>query len=353
MREITKPGFLAFMILVLAFALGSSVMAFHDAATIKCMACHTMHASEDGSPANITSANGFDAADGSLTGPVAHLLVQANKTDLCLACHSTNKQMGSEYAPDVYNVTAGYVSPGGDYDLVQENAHNPYFATGGTIDQDTTFPTNSPPGNTGTLWEWSCCSCHRPHKDVTATGDKGTYAYRLLRKQLKGVGAADVYTPVDTALSLGDTHKVWPLADGSGNFNAEADGSHNVYLVDPVNNTDEGFGAWCGGCHGGFHGLTAEKSGSDWIRHPTYQPLGTVIGPNYTSTYDPAIPVEVNGSAGLTKATVALTSQNSNAQVFCLSCHRAHGAEANIVRWDSTEAAGVGTRCNKCHKKGS
>jgi hypothetical protein len=170
---------------------------------------------------------------------------------------------------------------------------------------------------------------------------------------LKGPGVADTYVDVSTALSLGDAHKVTPLATVAGNVDAEAVDNHNIYLVDPVGDTAEGFGEWCGGCHSDFHGAAGEQSGGEWIRHPTYQPLGTEIGANYTTTYDPFIPVEVNATAGLTKTTTDLTAPDTNTQVFCLSCHRAHADKANIVRWDSNEAAGDGTRCNKCHKKGS
>ena len=300
-------------------------MAFHEAAGLKCMACHTMHASEDGSASNVTPANGFDAAPvGGMSGPAPQLLVQSNKTDLCLACHASNYLVNGEYAPDVYDTGVNPATPAGDFDLAATgatgNGHNPYHAASGVIDEDELLASDvTPPGGSGTLWEWSCLSCHRPHKDETATGVNGTYQYRMLRKQVKGIGGAGTYVDVSTALGSTNTHEATLISAGV-NADAETALNHNVHLVAAVNTEGNGFGEWCAGCHGDFHGATQEKSGSDWIRHPTYQPLGGTIGGNYTTTYDPTIPVEVNGTAGLSTTTVALTGPNAR-----MRCSRMRG----------------------------
>ena len=62
------------MMAALAFAFGSSAMAFHGARNLVCNKCHTMHNLENGAAIY---------AD----GPNAHLLIESNTTDLCLSCH--------------------------------------------------------------------------------------------------------------------------------------------------------------------------------------------------------------------------------------------------------------------------
>ena len=69
MKGAINLGFLTLIVAALAFAFGNSAMAFHQAAELVCMACHTMHASENGSPAGVIPANGFAAAPASGVTP--------------------------------------------------------------------------------------------------------------------------------------------------------------------------------------------------------------------------------------------------------------------------------------------
>jgi hypothetical protein len=309
----------------------------------------------------VTPTNGFDAASTSgVSSPNAHLLVRANKTDLCLACHASNYSIGSEYAPDVNGAATD--TPGGDFDSAITTAskgHNPYHATGGVISQDSTFSTNIPPGSSTALWEWSCLSCHTPHKDTSATGDTAAYAYRLLRKKLKGPGSSGTYTDVSSALTLGDSDKVTPLATSSANVDAEAATKHNVYRVTTNESDTNGLGAWCAGCHGNFHGASNTKSGSDWIRHPTNELIGSSMATNFGNlvvsgkAFIPMETTRTSGSFTTTTDLSATAADGAKDQVFCLSCHKAHAtAYANATRWDCTAASGSNDGCNRCHKKG-
>ncbi len=351
MKRTMKLGFLALMVAALAFAFSSSSMAFHESTKLICSKCHTMHGSGGGTP--------------------EQLLSEANKTVLCLVCHASNYPVAypvgdDEYAPNVHSSGEGVQdTPGGSYadsgtEALQANGHNPSGfpadppAASPLIEVDTTL-TQIPPGATA-LWEWSCLSCHRPHKDDNDTAPRtATYEYRMLRKHVKGPSAAGADTLIDVSLALGldDDHEVTPLANVGANVNAEAPTKHNVYFMD---STNTGFGEWCGGCHTDFHDSTQDVD-DNWIRHPGQQLL-EALGANYVVTtppYDPSVPVQVNSGAGLETNSSAFNggiTTTTDLQVTCLSCHKAHATEyPNLVRWDLTEPnAG---NCNKCHAKGS
>jgi nitrate/TMAO reductase-like tetraheme cytochrome c subunit len=387
MRRSMKLGFAAIMVAVLIWAFGGSAMAFHESTGLVCNLCHTMHYSQDGG----VPTNGSN-------GPNPYLLLKDNKTDLCLICHATNASgenylvtATNELAPAVFD--APQDSPGGDYDNVNAvggalggsmtKGHNPYgypSSGGPVIEPDTTLADTGvpvPPGADGEeMWEWSCLSCHRPHKDTgLADSDvRATYDYRLLRKHLKGPHATPgTYTDVSTALDDAGmlTATLTTAPAGLANVDAETATNHNVYYVSVTGGT-KGLGLWCGGCHSnpdstgdpgtGFHG--GAKSDSDvgdvtetyWIRHPTAtvlpDPATGSINDNYGNTYIPTLPLETaDGTAG-TGANWD-TTDSADEQVFCMSCHRAHATEyGDAVRWDSN-AANPGVGCQKCHNIGA
>jgi len=347
MKTIKKLSFLALLVAALAFAIGSSAMAFHDATNLVCNKCHTMHYSEDGAAPDMPDANGgLGLTEG---GPNPHLLYYSNVSDLCLACHSgtAGQTIGSETAWSVWGRTTD--TPGGDFQESDGtgntiNGHNPYgngTNSSQLIDPDAVMPL-TPPGNSAVAMDnWKCTSCHDEHGDSSEAFD-----YRNLKKVI--VINSTTSVDVSGTIGSGNTQEA-NLGASYGTTN------HNVYW----NGTDGAdsatkFGAWCGGCHGNFHGDdsdTTVNNGTDWIRHPTAYALGTTIATNYTSTYDPNIPVVSPQADTWTTGTVTVSS---NEEVFCLSCHQTHATvNPNLMRWDSDEAAGASGRCNKCHKKGA
>jgi len=296
---------------------GSFVIpSFHNADGLICNKCHTMHASEDGELPTMPG----DA--GPMLGPNPHLLYKAEVTDLCLVCHAGElNSTGAPIvlAPDEASMgTTHPLLPGGDFFYTQgaaekSNGHDP----GGTIiGVDNTF-TNSP-GGTFLSANETCISCHDPH------GGSPANDYRLLKLKPGDWTGADLI-----------------VVGVEGHPGTDEEGNPPGY--------GSGFAVWCGACHGDFHNPT---TGGSWLKHPTDTALGfggnITVPANYGATYQWTHPVEWPGG----------TFDNLTAEVFCLSCHRAHAtAYSNSTRWDNTEPSGVdgdgdGAGCNKCHEKG-
>jgi hypothetical protein len=364
MKRTMDLGFLALMVAALAFAFGHSAMAFHQASELVCMACHTMHASENGSATGVIPANGFAAAPagGVTPGGNPKLLLQSGVTDLCLACHSesgsasTFADPSGDLPPHVMSASGSQAIalPGGDYWSSNQThagdagaggrGHNPYYSSA-TIQSAVILPDGNladdrlPPGSSTTLTKWDCGACHAPHH-----GDEsilyGTAApFRLLWSKPAGQGITDVEF----------------VAQGADVTADEADDNHTAYQ----DNTS----AWCGQCHGTFH-----SDAGNGLIHPSDDGLdgSSVIyalyngnpSPDPTAAYSYLVPIE------RTTATTGDFDAVSNDLVVCMSCHRAHGASTNaslpaenrdarnITRWDMETASGSGTGCNKCHDKG-
>jgi hypothetical protein len=313
-------------------------LSFHSGPTLICRDCHTMHYSEDGTI----------PVDAQAGGPWEHLLLSSNVTDLCLTCHK------DATAPDVWsgNWPGGAFSNTGTGGGDQAQGHNPGGRSG---NESTNVPLDTvlgltPPGQTQALNEFHCGTCHEPHgwKSDAVNGNQYSFAYRLLRKQIRGPGGSQVDVS-DTLLS-GFADEQFGQTTSSTN--------HNVYRSHPtVGDGSKGFSKWCATCHGGFHSDTQGdpelKDGSgNWIRHPTATALGADVVGNYGTTYDPNYPVETTNTSAGTGANWSVSATTE--RVFCLSCHRAHASPyTNATRWDCTAGSGIGTGCNKCHKKGS
>jgi len=165
---------------------------------------------------------------------------------------------------------------------------------------------------------------------------------------------------------------------------------HNTYNASPGtaagSNNKTTMGAFCGGCHGNFHAQgtlaytgSAQNNGGDlndgtdgpsalgnptatsvpmnpWMRHPTSVRIPMAPGSEYAALngapYNPVIPVAQLAGGGGDPDTV-----DYGDQVFCLSCHRAHGSQyPDALRFDYTgmiahkpNVATDGTGCFYCH----
>jgi hypothetical protein len=366
MRETMKLGFLALATVALVFAFGNMAMAFHQADELVCMACHTMHASENGDNTGVTPANGFAAAPsgGVTAGGNPKLLLQTNVTDLCLACHSeggtaaTFTDPSGDLPPHVMSSggSAAVALPGGDYWSSNQThlgdagvggrGHNPYYSSAismsAVILPDGNLGLGNerfPPGGSANLPKWDCGSCHAPHHGDESIIYGTASSFRMLWTKPAGQGAIDIEFDAEGADLTAD----------------ESDTNHTAYQDDTS--------AWCGQCHGTFH-----SDAGNGLIHPSddgldgssqiYSLYNSNPSPDPTAAYSYLVPVE------RTTATTGDFDVVSTDLVVCMSCHRAHGASTNaslpaenvdarnITRWDMEKASGSGKGCNKCHDKG-
>jgi hypothetical protein len=292
---------------VMALALGSDALAFHEDGVAYCAGCHSMHFSENGAP----------PPDG-VAGD--SLLKYGSATATCLECHASYGQFagGEGYGGggDFYWITKTWSwtahnsarsSPGDNH------GHN-VIATDLGLNQDQTL--TEAPGGTFNSAELSCASCHDPH---------GHGESALLLRTL------ETYKGVNFPAA--------PVMQSPGrrtaSSNAVSDTNHPAY--------GSGMSAWCAACHTTFDdGLVNHM-------HPTDQQLGTTISGNYNryvSTADPTgglkdgaywefVPFELNRvpvEADMTSTVGA----DPGSKVACITCHRAHAtAFDDAVRWDT------------------
>jgi hypothetical protein len=126
------------------------------------------------------------------------------------------------------------------------------------------------------------------------------------------------------------------------------------YRQAQVGTTDFGLSAWCGGCHGDYH--VAGGSGSIGS-HPSGGVTmgqavanGSVDANHWFSALASRVPIV--SPSGI----VPGTSGTSDNQVFCGSCHKAHGSDHRaglIYDHDTTAPLEDGTSlmqaCQQCH----
>jgi len=214
----------------------------------------------------------------------------------------------------------------------------------------------STPGNTGSdiilnPSELHCAGakgCHGNHETAMTDSDKGIKGfhhavdggYRSLRKNDGGGGG------------LGT------LIDGVGFDDYEkggaTDSNHNLYKGYAGTGINDGMSALCAMCHSQFHqdGGNQKNAYGNWIQHPTDVGLpawGIMEDPDDT-------PYAFKDFSGVSTSNMANYDEtNPNAQVMCLSCHRAHGSPYKaILRFDydlqlagNTPSVTIG--CLRCH----
>jgi len=272
---------------------------WHQAGSLVCSDCHTMHNSEAGLPMRY---------DG-VSAPAQRLLRAQDATRLCLACHD-----GS--APDAPDVTApvSYLTdPAAGWfvenPLGQPNPNGHDLLPPG--------PQHAP--GSADNFVLTCLSCHAPH---------GSDSYRNLILEPSGGGNSGPVSPV-----VAQT--------------VTADGTNPGLVYDPANLFyKSGIAAWCNDCHGDFHGRTSSEEGTaePWLRHPQGEPISASYGSDYTfwsGTIAARVPVETP-----TDDTIPSVDDT----VFCLSCHKAHGS----AHPDGLIFADGATRlstCRQCHNQ--
>lgn len=321
---------------------------FHQSGSLVCSDCHTMHYSESHALAGPV----LPAVPLRPGGPFPRLLRQP-AAELCLACHD-----GRADAPDVLGVNANaYVRAAGALNRAGDTGE---YAEG---DGHSLGSANAARGGTWTGNQaegLQCKHCHDVHGNSyyrNLTPDPGTATGKFVTylTGLTYTGTAAVQQRVKT-----------PMLSHYAVDNIQ-------YRQMQVGTTDFGLSEWCSGCHGDYHGIGGSgnmggspggdtNSGSPWLRHPT---RGVTLAQGVTNKHiDPTHWFDI-GSPQAMKSRVPVvspsgvvpgTSTGSDNQVFCGSCHKAHGSNhrAGLIFDDDTttiseDGISLLPTCQQCH----
>ena len=316
---------------------------YHNGATLLCSDCHSTHFSEshgfNGGAVSTTA-----ALDGNwlpATGPNAYLLKASSSTLLCLSCHD-----GQTFAPDVVGTdtnsltqrSAGFF---GNMDVPNFRGHNLASASLGKPGSSD-LCNRCHFGGTMATARVQCIDCHNPHgnasfRNLWWASDPGGEP-PILASIRAGMTGLQRYEAANVA---------YPAPTGGGWVevtNMCIDCHHTFFAPWYTDN---------GGGPGGFSpyhrhpGTNTESSGS----YPVNRSGAHTDAANWVSGSAgfavPRLPFTAPGANNF--ASASLVAPNN--EVFCLSCHKAHGSENPFsLRWDygartTTGAAG----CQQCH----
>jgi predicted CXXCH cytochrome family protein len=266
---------------------------WHTTNQLVCSDCHTMHNSQGGLPMR------YDRN----SSPSPHLLRHATSLSLCIYCHDGTDPK----TPDVIAPVTYVSDPAGGF----------FGNTGGTAtgtghNLGMPAPEPAPGGNDSLIL--TCVSCHDPH---------GNSNYRNL--WLNPVGSGNT----------GDTPVVVNQA-------VKANGSNPSQVYIPSNlKYKSGMSMWCNDCHPNFHSSGTQPSG---FLHPSDKQISGSDNADYdywSGTITNRVPAQTP-----TDDTIPSTDD----QVFCLSCHKAHGS-ANRSGLIFADGATLDSTCQQCHNQ--
>lgn len=276
----------------LAVALPGAVRGanWHGGTRLICSDCHTLHNSKKGLPLR------YDGSPES----AQHLLRNATSTRLCQSCHGGS----TAAAPNVMRPESELPAGGFPSDP-SDPLNQAHQLTGQAI---------VPPGG-DTAVVMQCTTCHDPH---------GSSQYRSLRASPSGTGRSAA-TPVVV-------HERAPPGTGAAGYRSD-----NLVYV-------SGMTEWCLDCHNRYaetpnaHPYDRFIFGSDLSDYEWWSTGGfSPRAPVQTPTFDPAV-------------TLDPVPSHDN-QVFCLSCHKAHGSTFRGATRDLGDPADPTSLCNQCHNK--
>jgi predicted CXXCH cytochrome family protein len=322
----------------LAGAPADGAATYHNGATLVCSDCHATHSSEshgfEGGAVSVTPGPDGDWLPAG--GPEGYLLKAENSTQLCLSCHD-----GQTFAPDVveadtYGLTQRAAGFFGNTDVRTFRGHNLAGASLGRPG-DGSLCGRCHFSGTMAAAQVQCVDCHNPH---------GNGSYRNLW------WASDPGREPPLLASI--------RAGSAGKARYEA---ANVAYPAP-----SGASAWaevtnmCIDCHHTFFAPGYTSSVSPFHRHPG---ANSEWGGSYpvdraNARTDPAnwvsgtagfaIPRLPFAAPGATDFASASLVSGTN-EVFCLTCHKAHGSENPFsLRWDYGARSATGAAgCQQCH----
>ncbi|HET9555065.1 MAG TPA: cytochrome c3 family protein [Anaeromyxobacteraceae bacterium] len=266
---------------------------WHRDRTLVCSDCHTIHNSKGGRPMR------YDDAEA--TTPL--LLRAADATSVCLACHRGDRP--SVRAPGVMAPSNWDPAGGGFPADLSDPAHHAHALGSAAV---------VPPGG-DTAVVMSCVTCHDPH---------GNDAYRNLRASPSGTGRASAAPAVSQTARAGQ-------------------GKPDPYLRASVR-YQGGFSAWCLDCHGALG--AGHVAGTDPLfqSHPWDRALFGAAAADYAGW------AAVTGARVPVQNAAGLPPPSEGDQVFCLSCHKAHGSpnDAALIHADGATRSST---CQECHNQ--
>jgi cytochrome c553 len=297
---------------------------YHVGRLLICSDCHIAHGSQKHGYATDADTTwlGPHLAD----PPYAYLLRGETVNNACLNCHD-----GKSNIPDVLQAGTNPPTNGrsaGALNVPTGGAHGyasvaPYTQGDGhtlwSLDPAPGATASAPPIGAEGL---ECSDCHRVHGSKyfrNMMGDVATSTATYINPAWYGkevtyeIGAAPSANPAT----------VWVLEKTPHNYD-----NYNVQYLEQADQTTSGYGAWCGTCHGNFHGgpgsSNVEESPGVFKRHPTTG-VDMVSGtpPAVFSSWkntDPKHRLKVMDKAAAWDAGTSLDMTPS-----CFTCHKSHG----------------------------
>ena len=338
-------------VLLIIVLLSTIAYGFHEGGGEEyCLGCHNINRSENSQNLGI--------GESSSPFPVAMTIKGSDPSSTCLRCHSETGAIQSVLSNDGSKFT-----PGGDFYWLQKtfswregvlsytseadsHGHNVVALDYG-LHQDRRQSTA--PGGRFLASSLACTSCHNPHATTMANGGTGNttalltvYGEEHFEGIFKGnyrlLGGAG-YDGSTQGSAATFTHGP-PVAVADSSSWTESDSSHPAY--------GSGMSEWCANCHPAFLNSSTGGVGG---KHPAGKGarLNADIAKNYNSylktgnlsatkasAYLALVPFEL----GISDVVFLDPSSSSgpvfgNANVMCLTCHRAHAsAFKSIGRWD-------------------
>jgi hypothetical protein len=293
-----------------------------------CVDCHTMHNSDDGGT----------MAPGKAVGDPGY--AQLLRFDGCVGCHAiaaqsnvttTGKPSTAPKAPQVDNTGTTMLAGGFFATGVNDGPNN--HTVGAAVNAAAVALTDAPGNGVGNTFNpgangsaFNCEDCH-----ASAVGGHHSYT---------GAGSAKAGTLTTNSFRMLQADS---LNDGTadGNFVTSGSAPNAIWGVNDTyattNYNAASMNAYCAECHADFHGAgnTQDATSGAWVRHPTN------VNAN---TYG----LHVGG------ATAQVPTGETDNDVMCISCHRAHGsAFADTLRFTySSQNANDGVAsvgCESCH----
>ena len=332
-RFMLKVKTFLFVILLGLFFAGTG-NAFHGTSLI-CNKCHTMHASENG----VLPTMPGDTAPMTQSNP--YLLYKSDVTSLCLVCHDQQSGTPDVVDIDINSSTERAAGQFATVDTVNPNGHNLGLNKIGSSN----LCLSCHFGGDFNTAKIGCTDCHDPHGR-----DPGSSEYRYRNLQWASSPGSE---PIITAI-------VNPAATGIAVYERA-----NIGYVAPTGpETWREVSNICIDCHHNLSGDYYTRSSGHPIKHPVTDSERGASEPinQLNASTDPVhwengvgagfsmdrLPFIVSGAANFAEATTV--AQNN--EVFCLTCHKAHGnINESSLRWDY-RASDPNLGCQQCHDKG-
>jgi predicted CXXCH cytochrome family protein len=348
---------------LLTLGLGGMAYAFHRGGVADCAGCHSMH-----SPMGV------------------HLLVATDASSTCLTCHESAGDTG----PNGFHVSTAQAKlvagtaplqrgPAGDFAWLKKTYSYTAHGTAGTTEDGSIHGHNivaadngytapdavnaAAPGGTFLTSNLGCDSCHDPHGKGRrdSSGAYSTTGAPIIASGSTGTvptaGAVGLYRILAWPgyQTAGQNFTSWPIAVAPSSYN-RTEAVTQTRVAYGGGASTNGWGAWCGGCHGKIAsgaGLTGHSS------HPVDSAIGSAFSNNYntyvksgqmdgsfgappTGPYWSLVPYQeatstITTLAGHAKSDdTVLGGPSSSDEVTCHSCHRSHASGwTHALRWNN------------------